>query len=140
MQLTKQFTMEQYAQTLDSWLWLDGLDRLTPSFTSLFGDVFLTAADGAWWFLDTMGGTLTREWPDRDALVAALDTEEGQDRYLLGGLAFGAGLRRGLPLPDDHVYAWTPPPMITGSFDVDAITTFPFIVAVHVAGQIHAQS
>ena len=135
MQLTKQFTEAQYAKALDSWHWLDGLDHLTPGFASLFGDLFMVAEDGSWWFLDTLDGTLTRQWNDGDELVAALDTEKGQDRYLMGALALGAGR----PLAEDEVYGWAPPPMITGRFDVDGIKAFPFIVVVNVAGQIHGR-
>jgi hypothetical protein len=138
MELTKQFTDDQYMKALSSWYWLDGLDALTPGFASLFGDVFLVDKDRSWWFLDTMEGTLNREWADRDALLATLENETGQDRYLMGGLAMGAFHRRGLELSADQVYAWAPPPMITGRFDVDDIGVFPFVVAVHVAGPFHA--
>ena len=138
MQLTKQFTEQQYAKALSSWYWLDGLDALTPGFASLFGDLFLVDQERAWWFLDTMEGALSREWNDREELLATLDTEPGQDRYLMGGLALGAFHRRGLELGPDQVYAWAPPPMITRSFEVDDIAVFPFVVAVHVAGQFHA--
>jgi hypothetical protein len=139
MQLTKQFSEEHYAKALASWDWLDGLDRLTPGFASLFGDLFLVARDGSWWFLDTLDGTLSREWNHRDELFAALDTDAGQDRYLMGGLALGAGERRGITLTDDQVYGWAPPPMIARNFAVDDIKPFPFIVVLHVAGQFHGQ-
>ena len=56
----------------------------------------------------------------------------------MGGLALGAFHRRGLELGPDQVYGWAPPPMITGRFETDDITVFPFVVAVHVAGQFHA--
>jgi hypothetical protein len=49
MELTKQFGEEQYAAALESWSWLD-LQGKTPRFASLFGNVFLEDADGAWWF------------------------------------------------------------------------------------------
>jgi hypothetical protein len=137
--LTKQFTEQQYAKALSSWTWLDGLDRLTPGFASLFGDLFLLGEKGAWWFLDTLEGTLSREWTHRDDLVAALGAEAGQDRYLMGGLALGAGERRKLKLEDDQVYGWAPPPMIARNFAVDDIKAFPFVVVVHVAGQFHGQ-
>jgi len=139
MNLTKRFTDEQYAKALSSWDWLDGLDRLTPGFASLFGDLFLVAEDGSWWFLDTLEGTLSREWNDHGELAAALDTDRGQDRYLMGGLALGAGVRRGLALADDQVYGWAPPPILTGRFEIDDIKPFPFVVVVHVAGQLHGR-
>src|SRR5687768_6761515 len=121
MELTKQFTAEQYAAALESWSWLADLAGKTPRFASLFGDVFLESADGTWWFLSTFEGDLTPVWPDGAALTADLNTEEGQDRYLLGALAMAAFHRRGLQLTSDQVYAYAPPPVITGSFDVDQI-------------------
>jgi hypothetical protein len=137
VELTKQFSDDQFAKALDSWGWLD-LDGKTPRFASLFGDVFLEGDDRAWWFLDTFEGELRREWDDRDAMVAVLQTEKGQDRYLMGGLALAAHERRGLRLGPAQIYAWAPPPMVTGSFAADDIKVFPFVVVVHVAGQIHA--
>jgi hypothetical protein len=81
----------------------------TPRFASLFGDIFLEGDDRAWWFLDTFEGELRREWDDRDAMVAVLETEKGQDRYLMAGLALGAYQRRGLRLGPAQIYAWAPP-------------------------------
>ena len=72
-------------------------------------------------------------------LVAELQTEEGQDHYLLGVLAQAAFHRRGLSLQPDEVYAYAPPPVITGSFAVDEIQVFKFSVAVNLAGQLHQQ-
>lgn len=138
MELTKQFSDEQYAVALESWSWLD-LHGKAPRFTSLFGNVFLEDRDGVWWYLDTFEGELAPRWPNGAALAAELDTEEGQDHYLLGALAMAAFHRRGLRLSSDEIYAYAPPPVITGSFDVDEIRTFKFSVAVNVAGQLHQQ-
>nr|WP_296075613.1 hypothetical protein [uncultured Actinoplanes sp.] len=135
----QRFSDDQYSRALESWEWLD-LDGLTPRFASLFGDLFLEALDGSWWFLDTFEGQLTREWADHDAMAAALDTEPGRDRYLSAGLAIGAYQRRGLRLGVDEVYAWAPPPLITGSFDVDDIGVFDFVVVVFVAGRLHGEA
>ncbi|MEU8070653.1 hypothetical protein AB0B20_12935 [Micromonospora sp. NPDC049151] len=82
MELTKQFSEREFAAALESWAWLD-LDGKAARFTSLFGDVFLESADGARWFLDTFEGQLIRGWGSRADLTAELDTEDGQDRYLL---------------------------------------------------------
>jgi hypothetical protein len=138
MELTKQFSDEQYAKALESWSWLD-LQGKTPRFTSLFGNVFLEDQTGAWWFLDTFEGELVPAWPSRAELVAELQTEEGQDHYLLGVLAQAAFHRRGLSLQPDEVYAYAPPPVITGSFAVDEIQVFKFSVAINIAGQLHQQ-
>ncbi|GAA2588015.1 hypothetical protein GCM10010435_77950 [Winogradskya consettensis] len=138
MELTKQFTDDQYANALESWSWLD-LAGKAPRFTSLFGDVFLEDRTGAWWFLSTITGELTPEWPNGAALAADLDTEEGHDQYLLGALAMAAFHRRGLTLNPDEVYAYVPPPVLTGSFDVDQIQVYTFTVALTVTGQLHRQ-
>jgi hypothetical protein len=99
--LTKTFRDEQYADALESWRWA-GVDGKTPVFTSLFGDVFLLG-DGGWWYLDTIEGTITRQWETREAMFEVLNTEAGEDRYLLGALAQAAE-RAGLELGDDEVY------------------------------------
>ena len=138
VEITKTFSDEQYSRALESWSWLD-LDGLTPRFASLFGNLFLEGGDGAWWFLDTFAGQLSREWDDHDAMTTALDTQAGQDRYLTAGLAMGAYQRRGLRLGVDEVFAWAPPPVITDSFAVDEIKVFDFVVVVFVAGRLHAQ-
>jgi hypothetical protein len=138
VELTKQFSDRQYTAALDSWEWLD-LSGKTPRFTSLFGDVFLEGDDGVWWHLDTFEGELVPRWPTGAHLGAELRTDEGQDRYLLGALAMAAFHRRGLPLKDDEVYAWAPPPFITGSFDVDEIRVFSFVVVLTATGQLHRQ-
>lgn len=139
MDLTKQFSEEQFTHALDSWGWLSFAGR-TPRFASLFGDLFLEADDGSWWFLDTFEGELSRPWADRAAMDAVLATEQGQDRYLMAGLAIGAYQRRGLRPGPAQIYAWAPPPMLTGSFATDEIKVFGFVPVVHVAGQIHGQT
>ena len=88
MDLTRSFTAEQFARALESWDWA-GVQGKQPLFTSPFGDVFFQAQDG-FWFLDLLEGKLTRPWPGADELRAELDTAEGQDRYLMAGLAFAA--------------------------------------------------
>jgi hypothetical protein len=138
MELTKRFSDEQYERALESWSWLD-LAGKAPRFASLFGDLFLEDEQGGWWHLDTFEGRLGQHWPDAAALTAELNTEEGQDRYLLGALAMGAFHRRGLVLGPDDVYAWAPPPMITGSFAVDEIQVFNFVAVLHTTGQTHHQ-
>lgn len=138
MELTKQFSEQQYGRALDSWAWLD-LAGKAPRFTSLFGDMFLESADGAWWFLSTFEGELVRAWNTRAELAAELDTEAGQDTYLLATLAMGAYHRRGLRLGPDQIYAYAPPPIVTGSFDVDRIAVFGFVAVISIAGQFHEQ-
>lgn len=132
----KKFAREQYDQALESWSWLD-LAGKTPRFTSLFGDVFLESADG-WWFLDTMDGKLTQVWTTEAELQAAMNTQAGQDEFLLLGLA-RAVKERGIILADNEIYALTPPPILGGSFDPTNAESADFVVAVNLAGQIHHQ-
>ena len=137
MDLTRSFTPEQYARGLESWHWQPIRDK-APRFTSLFGDVFFEAADGGWWVLDMTEGRLTRRWDNSAAVAAALATDGGQDEHLLGGLAMAAH-RRGLELAADQVYVFVPPPIIGGGFAVENIRIFDFVVAAHLAGQLHHQ-
>ena len=136
MRLTKTFSAEQYAGALEAWAWC-GLTGKVPVFTSLFGDVFLEGDDG-WWFLDTTGGELNRVWDTREQMDAELSTEDGEDEYLLGGLAIGAE-RRGLVLGTSQVYDFVPPPVLGGAFAVDNIVVADFVVSVNIAGQLHSQ-
>src|SRR5215468_6327316 len=107
VQLTKTFTPEQYARALESWAWI-GLEGKEPVFTSLFGDVFLRSADG-WWYLSTIEGSLTLDWPTEAALRTGLQSQEAQDRYLSAVFAMAAA-RRGLTLEPAQVYDFVPPP------------------------------
>ena len=133
--LTKTFSPARYSDALESWGWI-GLGGKVPVL-SLFGHVFLQSVEG-YWYLDVIGGSLELLWPDAATLQAVLDTEEGQDGFLLGGLAFGAD-RRGLVLAKNEVFAFNPPPVFGGPFDVANLTAMDFVVAVNIAGQIHEQ-
>ena len=136
MLLTKTFSPEQYRDALESWEWI-GIGNRTPVLSSLFGDLFLQDHDG-YWFLDTIEGSLTHVWADRDELQAALDADEGQDRFLLGGLAMAAE-HRGVVLAPNEVYDLVPPPVLGGPFDPANVTATDFVVAVNIAGQLHDQ-
>lgn len=134
--LTRTFTAEQYHRGLSSWRWL-GLGDREPLFASPFGDVFFRAPDGFWW-LDTLEATLTRPWATVEELEADLNTFEGQDRYLLAGLAQNAARRGLLPGPD-QVYDFRAPPILGGAVDVDNLDVADFVVSLNIAGQIHGQ-
>lgn len=136
MELTRRFTDQHYVRALESWTFVN-LAGKKPVFTSPFGDVFFQAADGFWW-LDTLEGALSRPWGSGQELQAALNTPEGQDQYLLGGLAFaaeGVGL---VPGPE-QVYGFAKPPVLGGDIDVQNIELIDFVVGVNIAGQLHAQ-
>ncbi|RZT28607.1 uncharacterized protein DUF1851 [Kribbella sp. VKM Ac-2569] len=136
MELTRSFSDEQYARALESWTFLE-LDGLVPVFTSPFGDVFFQAADGFWW-LDTLEGTLELTWASADELRDELNTEDGQDQYLLAGLAFGAANQGVVPGPD-QVYSFTHPPQLGGELTLDNVEVLDFVVSLNFLGQIHSQ-
>jgi Domain of unknown function (DUF1851) len=134
--LTKQFSDAQYAQALESWSWI-GLEDKQPVLSSLFGHTFLQNRDG-WWYLDVIAGSLELLWPDAVNLNAVLDSSDGQDEFLLGGLAYAAEAR-GVVLSANQVYDVEPPPVLGGAFDVANLRPSDFVVTVNIAGQIHDQ-
>jgi len=135
-QATRQFPEVSYQQALESWTFVD-LAVKEPLFTSPFRDVFFKASDGFWW-LDIVEGSLSRQCESADALRAELATQEGQDKYLLAGLALTAH-RSGLVPGPSQVYGSTVTPVLGGKLDVSNIKTTDFIVAVNIAGQVHSQ-
>jgi hypothetical protein len=136
MELTRSFSPEQFSRGLESWAWID-IGGKVPLFTSPFGDVFFRSNDGFWW-LDTVEGRLSQPWRDAEALRADLNSVDGQDQYLLAGLALGAE-QRGIVPTDDQVYGFTVAPTLGGSMEVENIEAIDFVVSLHIAGQIHEQ-
>lgn len=136
MDLTRSFSADQFARALESWDWA-GITGKQPLFTSPFGDVFFQAADGVW-FLDLLEGTLTRPWPDAAAMQAELSTSEGQDRYLMAGLAFAAE-RQGIVPSAQQVLSFKVAPVLGAAIAVENIEVMDFEVIVHLTGQLHRQ-
>ncbi|MBP2354904.1 hypothetical protein JOF29_006014 [Kribbella aluminosa] len=136
MELTRTFTDTQYAHALESWTFLD-LDGKVPVFTSPFGDVVFQAEDGFWW-LDTLEGTLTRPWASAQELERELDTEDGQDQYLLAGLVVGAA-GEGVVPSGDQVYSFAHPPQLGGEIALGNLEVLDFVVSLNILGQIHTQ-
>src|SRR5262245_11215734 len=125
MELTRSFTADQFARALESWDWA-GIPGKQPLFTSPFGDVFFQARD-SFWFLDLLEGTLTRPWRDADALQAELNTAEGQDRYLMAGLAFAAE-RQGIIPSAKQVLCFKAAPVLGAAIAVENIEVMDFEV------------
>src|SRR3954454_12153901 len=136
MELTKDFDEEEFGLALASWTFVD-LTGLKPEFASVFGDVFLAAPDGTWWYLDRTAGTLRPEWANAQEMVDELQTDAGQDMYLLAPVALAAA-RGGLELGPGQVYDWVEEPALGGRVDLGNIQVSEFAVAMAVAGQIHA--
>lgn len=137
MELTKEFSPEQYEFALESWTFLD-FSGLTPHFTSLFGDVFFQAPDASWWYLDLVAGTLLPEWPTAQEMVDDLQTEPGQDQYLLGTIALAAA-GNGLVLAATQVYDFLQSPLAGGRIETQNVILADFITAVNLIGTLHAE-
>jgi hypothetical protein len=134
--LIRNFSADQYTRALESWDWI-GIGDKSPAFTSPFGDVFFHSHDGLWW-LDTLEATLTRPWANADELTAELNTPEGQDRFLLAGLAASAE-RRGLTPGPVQVYGFKVAPILGGKVSVENIEVTGFVVSINILGQLHRQ-
>lgn len=138
MEMTRRFGADAYAQALESWNWLEGLAGMSPALTNAFGDVFLQAEDGSFWFLDTVGGRLDRVWSDAASLQAGINTPAAQDEYLMVGLAQDAEAV-GLMPGNDQVFSFKVPPVLGGELSTENLEISDFVVSVNVAGQIHDQ-
>jgi len=134
--LTKTFPVDAFREALESWSWLP-LAGKVPVLATAFGDVILQDADG-YWFLDAAGGKLDKIASNSDELRAALSSPEGQDQYLLAGLAHEAETQ-GLMLAESEVFDFTKPPVLGGQFVVENLQTKDFVVSLNISGQIHNQ-
>jgi|SRR5205809_5734784 len=136
MVLTKTFAPETFAEALESWSWLPIAGKV-PVLATLFGDVFLQDTEG-YWFLDSLEGKLVKVAPNRDELTSVLNTPEGQDRFLLAGLAQAAEAE-GMKLQASEVLDFTKPPVLGGQLEVGNLAPKDFVVSLNIAGQIHDQ-
>lgn len=136
MHLIREFAPDAYEFALSSWSWI-GIGDKTPRFASCFGDMFLESLDG-WWFLDTVEGTLERRWNTLDAMFAELEEPDGRADYLLEE-TLSTALAQGLRLGDDEVFAFLPPPAVTGTMSVDSLAPLRFAIAANLAGRIHGE-
>ncbi|MGW2091254.1 hypothetical protein [Promicromonospora sukumoe] len=136
MHLIREFAPDAYEFALSSWSWI-GTGGKTPRFASCFGDMFLEAQDG-WWFLDTVEGTLERRWNTMDDMFADLEGEDGRAEYLLEE-TLNAALDQGMQLGEDEVFAFLPPPAVTGTMSVDSLAPLRFAIAANLAGRIHGE-
>jgi hypothetical protein len=134
--LIRNFSHDEFSGALESWDWI-GVGDKSPVFASPFGDVFFRAADGLWW-LDTLEATLTRPWATAVELKAALGSAEGQDRYLLAGLAAGAE-RQGIVPAARQIYGFKVAPVLGGAIAVGNVEVIDFVVSVNILGQLHKQ-
>ena len=136
MQPLRRFPPALYADALESWTFLD-LAGKRPIFTSPFGDVFFQT-DGGFWFLDVLAGEVSCPWSSERDMSAELNTREGQDQYLMIGLADQAA-SAGLQPSAGEIYGFRVPPVLGGSTELSNVELSDFVVALNFAGQIHQQ-
>ncbi|WP_146132852.1 T6SS immunity protein Tdi1 domain-containing protein [Knoellia remsis] len=137
MELIRRFPEQMLRSALADWAWVGDLDGGTPIATSAFGDVFLQRDDGVW-YLDLVEGTFTRQWDSPEELQSALNTPEGQDRFLLAGLV-SAAAERGLEPGPSEVLSFTVLPALGGALDVSNLEVADLDVALSMAGQLQRQ-
>lgn len=137
MEMIRRFDAETFARGLVDWARLIGDRDLRPIAASMFGDIFLQGTDGVW-FLDSLEGTLTLQWPDAQTLQGALNTSEGQDQYLLGGIAVGAQQRGVVPGPT-QVLMFSVHPALGGRISPDNVEAMDYVVASSICGQLRRQ-
>ncbi|GAB3167447.1 hypothetical protein GCM10027059_28350 [Myceligenerans halotolerans] len=136
MHLIREFTPVAYDFALASWSWLGVTDQV-PRFASCFGDIFLQSPAG-WWFLDTVEGTLEMRWHSMDEMFGELESPDGRAEYLLEETLHQAE-QRGMGLADDEVFAFVPPPAVTGSMAVENLAPLRFAIAASLSGRIHQE-
>jgi hypothetical protein len=134
--LIREFAPDAYEFALSSWSWIGTGDK-TPRFASCFGDMFLESPDG-WWFLDTVEGTLERRWSSMEDMFADLQGSDGRAEYLLEE-TLNAALGQGMLLGEDEVFAFLPPPAVTGTMSVSSLAPLRFAIAANLAGRIHGE-
>lgn len=133
--LLRRYPGDLLARGLSDWDWLSDLKSRGVLFGSPFGDLFLQDGQGIW-FLDTMEGTLNHDWPHPDGCRHKLNTPDGQNRYLMAGLAhaaFDAGL-----VPNRYqALCFITHPAIGGAFAVDNLELRDVDDVLAISGQLH---
>ena len=124
---------EDIEAALESWGWLDFKNKF-PFITTAFGDVFFEANEGIY-FLDSIGGTFEKVANSKSELQEILNTEEGQDHYLMVGLVLAAR-ENGLILSQGECYDFKLSPALSGAMDLSNMQIMSFKVSLHLAGQL----
>lgn len=128
--------MEDIHDALESWDWMDFSDK-TPFITTCFGDVFFESKEGIY-FLDSIGGSLDKVAASKAELQDILNTEDGQDHYLMAGLVVLAR-ESGLLLEDGECYDFKISPALSGPLELSNIQKMSFKVSLHISGQLMKQ-
>ena len=121
---------------LESWDWMDFSDK-TPFITTAFGDILFESKEGIF-FLDSIGGSLDKVTVTKKELQNILNTEDGQDHFLMAGLVVAAR-NEGLFLDEGECYDFKVSPALSGPMDIGNLQKMSFKVSLHIAGQLMKQ-
>lgn len=135
MLLVKQ-SVEDIEDALEAWDWIDFSGK-TPLITTCFGDVFFESEEGMY-FLDSIGGTFERVAGSKQELQEILNTQDGQDHFLMAGLV-GLARDTGLILDDGECYDFKVSPALSGAMEISNMQKMTFKVSLHLAGQVMKQ-
>ncbi|NQU25363.1 MAG: hypothetical protein HQ567_29105 [Candidatus Nealsonbacteria bacterium] len=127
---------DEISRALEAWQWLP-IGTKKPILVTAFGDMFLAGDQGVW-FLDTIEGNLKRICETEDELRETLETEDGQNHYLLAGFVERAQ-REDMTLADGQCYDFKLNPVVGGKIEYDNVEVQDFVVAMNIAGQLHGQ-
>ena len=136
VELTRQFEPEQYAEAIESWVFVD-FTGWEPALATAFGDI-LFQGPGGFAFLDIEAGTFAPTWVTQNDLLADLNSPSGQLRYLRSDLVPEAIERLGEP-DLDETFTFRRNLALGGSATIENVGIADFVVTVDLAGQIHAQ-
>lgn len=127
---------DEISQGLESWDWLP-IEGKVPFSVTAFGDVFMESPEGIW-FLDTIEGSVNKVAENKEELQEILNTEEGQDHYLMSGFVENA-VNEGMVLKKGQCFDFKVNPILGGPIEFENIEIQNFVVSLNVSGQIHGQ-
>jgi hypothetical protein len=120
---------------LSTWHWIDIGDK-QPLRVTAFGDVFFLDSENHVWFLDRMEGNLEHAFSSIDEMNGILESEEGQESFLLAAFILRAE-REGMFLNEGECYEWKVPPVLGAGVEFQNICKMNFVTALNVSGQLH---
>lgn len=124
---------------LSDWRWLIGISPYAIHRVTAFGGLFLQAASGEIYFLDTTDANFRRIAGSTEELEALWEDREAR-RYLLKSYLVRELRHKGIVLPPGKCYSWQIPPHLGGEPSPDNAEVTDLFVHVSVSGQLHRQT
>ena len=100
--------------------------------------MFFFESDNGVYFLDSLDGSLNKVSSSKEELQEILNTQEGQDHYLMGELALLAQ-ENGLIISEGKCLDFKISPILGGPMTIDNIEVMSFGLSLDIAGQILKQ-